>query len=281
MSVGYGQRAKPMSYPNNQGQASGIQPMDLGLSGAQVVITGASAGIGLASAHAFAQAGADLTLVARNAVNLTAAATEIRSRYGVTVKPIAMDMASSPAVVEMINQCPEASVLVNNAGAVPAGSIESVDESAWRAACDIKVFGYINATREMLRHMVARRRGVIVNVIGGGVLNRYDYVCGTSGNAALSAFTQAVGSHSTDHGVRVLGIHPPPTRTERYFALARRRAKDRLGDESRWKEALPDLPFGRLAEPQEVAAMIVFAASNQATYLSGTCITMDGGLAHR
>jgi 3-oxoacyl-[acyl-carrier protein] reductase len=133
----------------------------------------------------------------------------------------------------------------------------------------------------MLRHMYAKNRGVIVNIIGGGVLNRYDYACGTSGNAALAAFTQAVGSHSTDHGVRVVGVHPPPTRTERMYAIARSRAKERLGDESRWQEVLTNMPFGRLGEPDEVAAMIVFAASAQASYLSGTCITMDGGLAHR
>lgn len=255
--------------------------MDLGLRGAQVVITGASAGIGLACAHAFAQAGAQLTLIARNSAKLNAAATELCHQYDVKVETVSVDMARSCAVTEMIDRCAEASVLINNAGAAPAGSIESVDEAAWRAAWDVKVFGYINATRAMLRHMYVRRRGVIVNVIGGGVLNRYDYVCGTSGNAALAAFTQAVGSHSTDHGVRVIGIHPPPTRTERYFALARRRAKDRFGDESRWQEVLPDLPFGRLAEPEEVASTVVFAASSQASYLSGTCITMDGGLAHR
>jgi 3-oxoacyl-[acyl-carrier protein] reductase len=255
--------------------------MDLGMKDAQVVITGASAGIGLACAHAFAKAGASLTLVARNPVNLAAAATEVRNQHGVAVDTVSMDMASSHAVTDMIDRCAEASVLVNNAGAAPSGSIETVDEATWRAAWDVKVFGYINATRAMLRHMYARRRGVIVNVIGGGLLNRYDYVCGTSGNAALAAFTNAVGAHSTDHGVRVVGVHPPPTRTERYFALARSRAKERLGDESRWQEVLPDLPFGRLGEPREVAALIVFAASNQAAYLSGTSITMDGGLTHR
>ena len=255
--------------------------MDPGLNGAKVLITGASAGIGLACAHAFAQAGARLTLVARNPDNLNTAAADLRTQYGRAVDTVAMDMANSQSVTELADRCADASVLVNNAGAAPSGSIETVDETAWRAAWDVKVFGYINATRAMLRHMYARRRGVIVNVIGGGVLNRYDYVCGTSGNAALAAFTQAVGAHSTDHGVRVVGVHPPPTRTERYFALARKRAQDRLGDETRWQEVLPDLPFGRLAEPQEVAALIVFAASTQASYLSGTCITLDGGLAHR
>lgn len=255
--------------------------MDLGLKDAKVVVTGASAGIGLACAHAFAQAGSHLTLVARNPENLATAATALRDAHGAVVETVAMDMANSQAVIEMIDRCADASVLVNNAGAAPAGSIETVDEAAWRAAWDVKVLGYINTTRAMLKHMYARRRGVIVNVIGGGVLNRYDYVCGTSGNAALTAFTHAVGSHSTDHGVRVVGVHPPPTRTERYFAIARSRAKERLGDESRWQEMLTDLPFGRLAEPQEVAALIAFAASNQATYLSGTCITMDGGLTHR
>ena len=144
--------------------------MDLGLKGEQVIITGGSAGIGLACAHAFGTAGASLNLVARNPTTLAAAAAELRKTHGVTVTTFAMDMADSPAVTKMIDRCADAAVLVNNAGAAPPGSIETLDEATWRAAWGVKVFGYINATRAMLRHMYARKRGVIVNVIGGGVL---------------------------------------------------------------------------------------------------------------
>ena len=258
--------------------------MDLGLSGAQVVITGASAGIGLASAHAFAQAGADLTLVARNAVNLTAAATEIRSRYGVTVHTISMDMASSPAVVEMINQCPEASVLVNNAGAVPAGSIESVDESAWRAAWDVKVFGYINMTRAFYARMKTRRRGVIVNVIGNsGERMQSRYILGSSGNSALMSMTRALGARSPDHGVRVVGVNPGLTATDRAQFMLEGWSRDAYGTPDRWQDFIEklDLPFGRMGEAKEVADLIAFLASPRASYVSGTIVTVDGGASNR
>jgi len=255
--------------------------MDIGLAGEAVIVTGASAGIGLATAHGFAAEGCALHLVARNAERLAAAADGIRAQHGVTVATHPTDMADGAAVVRMIDGCADAAVLVNNAGAAPSGSIETIDEAAWRAAWDVKVFGTINATRAMLRHMYARKRGVVVNVMGGGVLSRYDYACGTSGNAALQAFTAAVGSRSTDHGVRVVGVNPTSTRTERIFELARARARDRLGDEERWQETLANLPFGRLCEPEEVANMIVFAASARASYLSGTSINLDGGAPHR
>lgn len=254
--------------------------MDLDLSGRTAVITGGSAGIGLAVAKAFAAEGCNLHLIARNAARLESAAQELRAT-GVSVHVHPLDIADSAALVAAIDRCSEADVLVNNAGAAPPGSIETVDEAQWRAAWDVKVFGTINATRAMLRHMYPRRRGVVINVIGGGVLTRYDYACGTAGNAALHAFTTAVGSRSTDKGVRVLGINPTATRTERIFEIARARAKERFGDEQRWNEVLVNLPFGRLCEPEEVAAAIVFAASARSSYLSGTCVNLDGGAPHR
>jgi NAD(P)-dependent dehydrogenase (short-subunit alcohol dehydrogenase family) len=126
--------------------------------------------------------------------------------------------------------------------------------------------------------MEARGTGVILNIIGmAGRAPRADYICGAAGNAALIAFTNALGARSVDHGVRVLGINPAGTRTERYETLARARAKSRFGDESRWRELLTNLPFGRPAEPAEIADLAVYLASARASYLSGTVVDADGG----
>jgi len=123
---------------------------------------------------------------------------------------------------------------------------------------------------------------VIVNVIGiAGVMPRQDYIFGATANAALVAFTQAVGVHATTRGVRVVGVNPGPCTTERLEKLYRGRAQSAFGDASRWKELLGTLPFGRASEPEEMADLVAFLASARASYLSGVVIDADGGARYR
>lgn len=256
--------------------------MELGLKGKQVLITGGSKGIGLACAKAFAAIGCDLHLVARNLAQLKAAKSDVLMDERVNVTLHQADLSKSDAVKKVTNECGTIDVLVNNAGAIPGGSIETIDELLWRESWDLKVFGYINMTREVLPNMFKRRRGVVINVIGlAGAKPSYDYICGSAGNAALMAFTRGVGAGSTSHGVRVVGVNPTVTRTDRTIALYKERAKITYGDESRWEEMLADLPFGRQAEAGEVADLILFCASDRASYLSGTVIDVDGGALYR
>ena len=130
--------------------------------------------------------------------------------------------------------------------------------------------------------MKERGSGVIVNVIGGaGRSPRYDYVCGGTGNAALMAFTGAVGGRSVEWGVRVFGINPAQTRTDRIISLSKTRAKIKFGDEARWEEMLTGLPLNRLIEPDEIANAAAFLASPACGYVSGTVLDVDGGGAFR
>jgi len=256
--------------------------MELGLKGKQVLITGGSKGIGLACARAFATEGCDLHLVARGREELEAARAEITGVTAVAVSPHVIDLSRPGAAAAVAAACGPVDVLVNNAGAIPGGSIETVDEALWRAAWDLKVFGYINMTRAFLPAMLERHSGVIVNVIGlAGAKPSYDYICGAAGNAALMAFTRGIGAGTTRHGVRVLGVNPSATQTDRTIGLYKARAQVAYGDASRWEEMLADLPFGRQAEPDEVAALVVFGASERASYLSGTVIDIDGGTLYR
>lgn len=256
--------------------------MDLGLAGRLVLVTGASKGIGFAVARAFAEEGCRLRLVARSADALEGAADTLRSEHGATVETVALDLASPEAKGRVADLCRDVDVLVNNAGSIPAGNLLEVDEERWRAAWDLKVFGYINLSRACYAAMQARRRGVIVNVIGT-TAERLDsgYIAGSSGNAALVAFTRALGSTSDAAGVRVLGVSPGPVASDRLEGLVKRRAKSRFGDESRWREILANMPFGRPAQPQEVAASVVFLASDRSSYTTGCVLTIDGGLAAR
>ena len=256
--------------------------MDLGLKGKTVLITGASKGIGLACAKAFAAEGCNLHLASRDAGRLEEAKALVlaSSKVNVTLHPVDLSKpGSAKALTAAVGQV---DVLVNNAGAIPGGSIEAIDEARWREAWDLKVFGYINMTREVLGAMMKRKSGVIVNVIGlAGAKPSFDYICGATGNAAIMAFTKGIGGGSTNHGVRVLGVNPTATRTDRIITLTKARAKTTLGDESRWEELLSNMPFGRIAETEEVADVVLYCASDRASYLSGTVIDIDAGQLYR
>jgi NAD(P)-dependent dehydrogenase (short-subunit alcohol dehydrogenase family) len=111
----------------------------------------------------------------------------------------------------------------------------------------------------------------------GGVRPTCSFICGATANAALIALTQGLGGETPRFGVRVVGVNPSATNTERMAALYRKLALDRLGDESRASELQGNLPFGRMCEPEEVASVVAFLASDAASYLSGIMVDVDGG----
>jgi NAD(P)-dependent dehydrogenase (short-subunit alcohol dehydrogenase family) len=251
--------------------------VNLDLEGRRALITGGSKGIGLAAARCFAAEGADLCLVARDAGALADAAKSLRASGGTEISTLAADLSKASERERVCETFPDVDIVVNNAGSIPFGSIDQVDEEAWRQAWDLKVYGYIDLTRRYLEVMRARRRGVIVNVIGASGERLLDsYVAGSTGNTALMAFTRIVGSKSTAFGVRVVGVNPGPVATDRggHFATVNRDAGD---------APIPSLriPFGRLATPDEIAASVVFLSSDCSSYTSGTIVTIDGGLTYQ
>ena len=255
--------------------------MELDLAGRHVLITGASKGIGLACAHAFLQEGCRVTLVGRDVQRLDEAAAHLGKPD--LVKVMAADLALDAERIRLHADCKDVDILVNNAGAIPGGGLLEMDMQVWQNAWALKVMGYIHLTQLYLADMKEKKSGIICNIIGqAGRTPRYDYVCGGVGNAALMAFTSAVGGRSVDWGVRVFGINPSPTRTDRIISLNKVRAKAMWGDESRWPEIDSDKrPFGRLIEPREIAAMAVFLSSPACGYVSGTVIDVDGGIGFR
>lgn len=256
--------------------------MDLKLAGSKVLVTGASKGIGLAVASAFAAEGCSVVLVSRTQTALETAQQQIRQRHNVGVEIMALDIATGGSAEKIVKAHPDIDILVNNAGAIPGGNIEAVTEQIWRQAWELKVFGYVNLSRQFFTRMKTRKSGVIANVIGMAATRlSFDYIAGTMGNAGLAAFTKAMGSKSVDHNVRVFGVNPPMTATDRMITLSRTRAQEQFGDPERWRETLKGLPFDRPATPEEIADAVVFLASPRASYISGIVLDIDGGSASR
>jgi len=256
--------------------------MDLKLGGRSALITGSSKGIGLSVAQWLAREGVNVRLAARSGGQLEKEGAAIHKAAGVDVRTLAADLSNAAERERVFKAFPDVDILVNNAGAIPGGSLDDVQEPAWRAGWDLKVYGYVGMTRHYLRMMKERGRGVIINVIGlGGERLDASYIAGAMGNAGLMAFTRAIGANSIDFGVRVLGVNPGPVLTDRVEVLGRKRAKTLYGDESRWREGFAKMPYGRPATCDEIAATVVFLASDLSSYTSGTIVTIDGGLAHR
>ena len=256
--------------------------MNLELSGLTALVTGASRGIGFAIAQGFAREGCHVHMAARTAADLESARATIRAESPVNITTHALDLGISAHINNLAERCGDVDILINNAGGIPSGYLLDIDEARWRASWELKVFGYINLTREIYRRMCARKRGVIVNVIGvAGERLRQDYIAGGTGNAALMAFTRNLGGDSVDHGVRVVGVNPGQIETDRLRVRLEKRAQNELGDKNRWLELVDDPPFGRLAQPDEVADSVLYLASARASYISGTILSVDGGRAVR
>jgi NAD(P)-dependent dehydrogenase (short-subunit alcohol dehydrogenase family) len=272
----------PMRGDSIKSDCEWRRTMELNLRGRTALITGASKGIGLSSAECLVEEGVNVILVSRTQSDLDAARDKLAMRQNVHVQTHAYDLSDSSNVDRLVAEHPDIDILVNNAGAIPGGNLQEITEERWRAAWDLKVFGYINMCRRFYTEMKTRGRGVIINVLGmAGEKMDATYVAGSTGNAALMAFTRAIGGSAPADGLRVVGINPGAIATERLVTMMKKRAQDRFGDANRWEELMAPLPFGRAGKPEEIGWMVAFLASDKSAYTTGTIVTVDGGVVNR
>ncbi len=253
--------------------------MDLGLKDKKVLITGGSKGIGLACARAFVAEGARVALVSRSEDNLRKAG--IKGAY--TIAADLTDAAAAAAMVERVEkEFGAIDVLVNSAGAAKRTDADELTPAAWRAGMDAKYFSYIHVIDPLIKRMARRGSGAVINVIGsGGKVASPTHLAGGAANAALLLATAGLAYAYASKGVRVVGVSPGVTKTERVAqGLAAEAKRANISEEQAYRQMIARLPMGRPAEPEEIADIVVFAASERGRYLTGANISTDGAASH-
>lgn len=188
------------------------------MKGRTAVVTGATTGIGAEIADQLAGHGANLVLVARGAERLDQSAEQLRTRHGVDVLALPLDLADRAAPQRLAQQLDEAEIevemLVNNAGLSLSGAVADSDPAQLRTVVDVNAGALAEVTTLLLPGMVARGHGSVINIASTGAYAPAPYVAAYAASKSfVLAFTQAVWAETRDTGVRVVAISPGPTET--------------------------------------------------------------------
>jgi NAD(P)-dependent dehydrogenase (short-subunit alcohol dehydrogenase family) len=254
--------------------------MELELGGKAVVITGGTKGIGFACARAFLAEGARIGIVSRSQANVDRALAELPGVFGMSA-----DLSEAGEAGRMVDtmerELGPIDILVNSAGAARRTPPDDLSPAAYRAAMDAKFFSYVNVIDPVVKRMAERRSGVIVSVIGnGGKLASPVHIAGGAANAGLMLVTAGLATAYADRGVRVVAVNPGTTETDRVAqGLKADASLASISAAEARQRSVSRIPMGRFADPDEVARVVVFLASAQASYVTGVSISMDGAAA--
>jgi 3-oxoacyl-[acyl-carrier protein] reductase len=257
--------------------------MDLELRGKRVAVTGASKGIGLAIAEVLATEGAALAICSRTEADIEETAQSLVQRHKNTVAALAVDLSDLEGVERFVafatKELGGVDILINNAGAIPRGTIDTLDEETWQKAYALKFWGFIRMARAVLPQMRARRDGVILNIIGNaGREPHRDYIAGGPANAGLMNFTKTLALDCAGDGIRVLAINPGAIRTPRMNARYERMAKEQgVSFAEIERQSARHIPLGRVGESREIADVAAFLVSPRASYITGSVVAVEGG----
>jgi 3-oxoacyl-[acyl-carrier protein] reductase len=255
--------------------------MDIKLAGRKALVTGGSKGIGLAIATTFAEAGADVAIMARGQGPLEEAAAAISKRAGGKALPVACDVRRADAIEAGFARAIEAfgqiDILVNNAGTSSAHPFESVTDAMWQEDIDLKLFAAIRLARLAWPHMKSRRFGRIINILNVGAKAPRPASAPTSvTRAAGMALTKVLAGEGAPHGILVNALLVGLIESDQWVQRAAKLGvplKDYLADMGK------EIPMGRVGTAQEFANLACFLASDAASYITGTAINVDGGRA--
>lgn len=245
------------------------------LDGKIAIVTGGATGIGYASALQMAKLGASLVIASRTVAELETAAERIASESGSRCLPVPTDVKNEDACVALVQRTMDEfgriDVLINNAGGTRMGPLEHIPSRGWHSIFELNTHSAYYCTREAGKHMIEQRSGAIVNISSGagmnGVKGGAHY---SAAKAALQMFTRVTAAEWGRFGIRANCVAAGAIASERVLDA--------------WKVAGLDpdemgaaIPLGRTGTPDEIANMIVFFASDAASYITGQTIGVDGG----
>jgi 3-oxoacyl-[acyl-carrier protein] reductase len=257
--------------------------VDLGLSGRVALVGASSKGLGRAIAEAFAAEGAAVALCARNAGVLEATRAAIAKTASTPVHAVAADLSQTPGIEQVVRSTLErfgrVDVLVTNAGGPPVGPFETHDWAAWQRGFELTLRSALELTRALLPGMRERRWGRILHVTSLTVKQPIDgLMLSTSIRAALTGFSRTLANEVATDGITVNTILPGFMNTERVVELNEvTAAREGVPVREVERRLIGQIPMRRIGEPRELAALVAFLASEQASYITGQSIVVDGG----
>jgi len=260
--------------------------MELGLRGRVAIVCAASRGLGKAAAAGFAREGAHVVICSRDRRTLMEAANEIRAAAapGVKVECEAADVTRPAHIRRLVagthRLFGRIDILVTNAGGPPVASFPELDDAAWQKGIDLTLLSTIRCIRAVLPHMTKQKWGRIINITSVAAKQPVeDLVISSTVRPGVLGLAKVLASQYGKEGVLVNNVAPGFIMTARQQEIGRARAK-KLGityDEYQ-KGLAKQIPLGRLGSPEELADVIVFLASERASYVNGATISVDGGL---
>jgi 3-oxoacyl-[acyl-carrier protein] reductase len=263
--------------------------MNLGIAGKTAIVTGASAGIGRAIAREFAESGVNLVLVARGAERLSKTAKDIGNRFAVEVLPIAADVGSPDepdhVVASALERFGRVDILVNNAGRACAGGIMAASESEWEEMTATKLSAMRRFCRAVIPHMRQRHWGRIVSISSiGGIHPNYRLMISHALSAAINNLTRSIALEVARDGILVNAIAAGAILTDNWASnMLPAVRKQRTGLVNQSDEAIVKLlgeemtPVGRFGQPEEIAAIAAFLASDRNGFITGHTVEASGG----
>ncbi|MBW4444649.1 MAG: SDR family oxidoreductase [Plectolyngbya sp. WJT66-NPBG17] len=259
--------------------------IELNLTGKTAIVTGGSAGIGLAIAKGLYREGVNVAIVARDSDRLEKAISTLHALpdQGNRAISISADLSQAESIEKVVSQVisefGQIDILINNAGSARAGELVNLDDEAFLDAWNLKLLGYIRLVKAVIPDLTSRRDGRIINIIGGaGRTPRANFLPGGTTNAALLNFTRGIAKELAQHNVRINAISPGFTATERAERLAAQTASDRgISIEAAKADTIRAIPLGKIVQPEEIADLALFLVSDRAASITGTEILVDGG----
>jgi len=257
--------------------------MDLGLKDRVALVAASSRGLGKACALELAREGARVVICARDGARLGTAAGEIRAATGAEVLPIETDLTDpgqiQNLVEETLRRLGRIDVLVTNNGGPPAGFFGDFEDGAWQQAHELTLMSAVRLIRAVLPAMRAQAWGRIVNITSVSVKQPIDnLLLSNVYRPGVIGLAKTLSAQLAAEGITVNNVAPGYTRTDRVLELAQARAADEgKGVEEVLAETTVSYPMGRMGEPEELAALVAFLASERAAYITGVTVQVDGG----